>query len=200
MNITAQQALEDPAALNELLQGISPSTKKNEIRTHSFKTLQQLAEEHPEELLPHWNYFADLLKSDNSFSKYPALYLLTALAGPDRLGRFEAIFELFYGLLNDESVMIASHTAKVSGEIARALPNLRERIVNKLLGIKLTHFDPERKSLVEGYALESLDEIFEQSENQDAIIKFACDLLDCPSPKTRKIAKACLKKWGVLDK
>ena len=103
----AIQALADERILPELLDGISPESKKHIIRTNSFNALLILAEQHPEVLFPRWDYLVELLQSDNGFSQYPAIHLIAALAPSDDAGRFEAIFDTFYSLLNDKSVMVA---------------------------------------------------------------------------------------------
>ena len=146
-------------------------------------------------MFPQWDYFVELLKSDNSFSQYPAVHIIAALVEADEEGRFDAIFDTYYSLLDDESVMIAGHVAGVSEKIARAKPRLRARITEKLLGIDATHFEQERKDLIKAYAIESFDAYFEEAENREEIIAFVKAQLNCASPKTKKMAKKFLKKW-----
>lgn len=194
--ITAEKALHDEQVFSALLEGLSPATKKTTIRNNGFKALMLLAKSHPDVLFPHWDYLVELLKSDNSFSQYPAVHLIATLVPADREGRFDAILDVYYDRLDDESVMIAGHIAGVSGQIARAKPHLRARITKKLLNIDATHFEQERKDLIKGYAIESFDEYFEESGLRERIIEFARAQLDCTSPKTKKIAKKFLKKWS----
>jgi hypothetical protein len=191
----ATQALADERILPELLDGISPESKKNIIRTNSFNTLLILAKQHPEVLFPRWDYLVELLQSNNGFSQYPAIHLIAALAPSDDAQRFEAIFDTFYSLLNDKSVMVAGHVAGVSGQIATAKPHLQTKITERLLTIDDTHHEQERKDLIKARAIESMDAYFETTEKKDDIIAFVRAQLDCASPKTRKVAKTFLKKW-----
>lgn len=191
----AERALEDERVLLQLLEGISPHAKKTTIRNNSFNALMLLAERHPEVLFSRWDYFVELLKSDNSFSQYPAVHIIATLVEADEGDRFDAIFDTYYSLLDDESVMIAGHVAGVSGKIAQAKPKLQTRVTKRLLNIDATHFEPGRKDLIKSYAIESFDAYFEEAENQEEIIEFVRRQLDCTSPKTRRIAQSFLRKW-----
>jgi hypothetical protein len=193
----AQHALHNQRALQDLLDGISPKTQKSIIRESSSKAVLYLSEQHPEVLLPHWAYFVKLLKSDNGFSKYVAIHVIANLVTAGDDGRFEKSFNAFYRLLDDESVMVASHVAGVSGQIARARPLLQPKITQRLLGITQTHFPAERQALIISYAIPALDEYFANSSarEQDRILAFVQQQIDCASPKTRRLAKDFVKKW-----
>ena len=193
----AQHALHSQRALQDLLGGISPKTQKSIIRENSTKAVLYLSEQHPAVLLPHWAYFVRLLKSDNGFSKYVAVHTIANLVTAGDEGRFEKSFNAFYQLLDDESVMVASHVAGVSGQIARAKPALHTKITQRLLNIGQTHFPADRQALIISYALLSLDQYFAGTSvrNQDRILAFAQQQLDAASPKTRRLAKDFIKKW-----
>lgn len=191
----AAKALENERVLQMLLNGISPVSKKHAIRGNSYEALMCLAGDHPTVLFPHWDYFVELLESNNKFSAYCAVHLIAALSETDVEDRFEAIFDAFYNLLNDESVMIAGHIAGLSGKVAKAKPDLQPRITEKLLSIDATHFEQGRKDMLKSYAIESFDTYFEEAEHRETIIEFVRQQLDCSSPKTRKVAKRFLQKW-----
>jgi len=194
--LLAEMALEDEKILRELLQGVSPSAKKITLRENCSKALKFMAEQWPETLLPHWDYFLGLLKSDNGFSKMVAIYVLASLIPVDANGLFEKSFNVFYGLLDDESVMVASHAAGVSGRIAKAKPALQSKITKRLLEIEKTHFEPSRQDLIKSYIIEALDQYFEESSDKAEIIAFVKQQANCSSPKTRKLAKEFLKNRG----
>ncbi|MBN1454783.1 MAG: hypothetical protein JW945_00815 [Methanomicrobia archaeon] len=191
----AEKAITDKAALAELLAGIL--AKNDEIREPSFKALLHISETHPEVLYPHWEYFAGLLVSKNTYLKYEAIYLIARLTIADTSRKFERIFETYYELLDDKSVIPASHAALNSGKIARAKPHLRTRITDRLLRIDDTHHEPERRELIKSYAIEAFDEYFEGADDEDKkmILEFVRGQVASSSPKTRKKAKAFLKTW-----
>ncbi len=192
---------EDKEALSELLEGVL--SRQDTIRYNSFKVLMILSKEHPELLYPDkWDFFVDLLGTDNTYHRQIGMQIIASLTRVDREQKFEELFEDYYGLLDDESVIPAAHLAARSGEIARAKPQLAGRITEKLLTIGETHHQPHRRELVKASAIEAFDEYFEDAEDQDQIIEFVRDQLDSESPKTRKAAKRFLKKWAssLLDK
>ena len=152
-----------------------------------------MAETWPEILLPHWERFIELFKSNNGSSKYVAIYVIASLtkAKPDL---FEKDFENYFALLDDESVMVASHAALNAAKIARACPNLYPAIIDRLLHIDQTHHDAGHLGLVKAYVIETLEILFTDAQNQPEIIGFVRAQLNCPSPKTVKLARAFLKK------
>jgi hypothetical protein len=193
----AELAIDDEKLLADLLDGVSAGRQKSAVRETCSKALMHMAEVWPEMLFPHWDYFMDLLASDNGFSKYVAVYVLSSLAVVEPDGRFEKSLDDFYRALDDESVMIASHLALVSGKIARAKPKLRSEITRRLFKIDQSHFDEGHQSLVKAYIIEAFERYFDVSENKNEIMAFVEQQKDCSSPKTRKLAKAFLEKWAI---
>jgi len=151
-----------------------------------------VSERHPEVLYPKWDFFADMLDSDNAYCKFIAVHLIANLTSADNENKFEKIFDKYYNLLND-SVIVAGHIAANSGEIAKAKPSLQIQITNKLLNIDKTK--QKHKDLIKAGAIESFSEYFEEADNKEKIIEFVKAQLNCESPKTRKISKQFLKKW-----
>jgi hypothetical protein len=50
--------------------------------------------------------------------------------------------------------------------------------------------------LIKGHAIEAFDDYFEEAENQPEILEFVKKQLQSKSPKTRKLARKFLKRWG----
>ena len=190
----AKEAVKDDNVLAELLDGIL--SKKETIRYNSFKVLLLISEEHPEFLCPKWDFFVGLLESDNTSHKYIAIYIIANLTRLDKENNFEKIFDKYYNLLDDKSIIPAGHVAGNSGKIARARPELQTKITDKLLSIDETHHEPERRELIKGYAIESFSEYFEEAKNKREITEFVKKQLNSKSPRTRKKANEFLEKWG----
>ncbi|MGB3904722.1 MAG: hypothetical protein WBB22_07345, partial [Anaerolineae bacterium] len=78
----AGRVLENEDVLPALLEGVL--SRKDTLRFNSFKVLMLLSEEHPELLYPDkWDFFADLIGSDNTYHKYIAIYILANLPRVD---------------------------------------------------------------------------------------------------------------------
>ncbi len=182
--------LKDEKVLQELLDGVL--SKKDVVRQNSFQALNFLSENHPERLYGKWDFFANLIHKGNSFHKYIAIYIIANLTKADAENKFEKLFDAYYGLLGDKSVIPAAHVAVNSGKIALAKPGLQAEITNRLLDIDNTV--QRHKDLVKASAIEAFEAYFEQSEDKARIIEFVKAQLNCESPKTRKKAKEFLKK------
>jgi hypothetical protein len=194
MDNLAGKAVGDSKALAALLQEVL--SKKETARHAAFKALLSISEERPEVLYPEWNFFADLLGSDNTSFKYIAIYIIANLTKVDTENRFEKVFEKHYSLLDDESVIPAAHVAGNSGKIAKAKPGLETKITNKLLSIDKTHHAPGRKELIKGYAIEAFGEYFAEAKDKEKIVEFVAKQLKSKSPRTQKAAQKFLQKAG----
>lgn len=195
---TAQKALKDENVQSELLENLK--SKNETIRYNSAKTLWLISEKHPEVLYPQWDYLVELLSSENTYHKCSAISIVASLTNADTKNKFEKIFDKYFSLLDDKSMITAFYIAANSGKIANAKPKLQAKITNKLLSIEETHHEQQRRNLIKSAAIESFDEYFEEAENKEKIIEFVKKQLECKSPKTKKIAKEFLKKWGNYSK
>ena len=188
----AQMALKDEKVLQEALDGVL--SKKDVVRQNSFQALNFLSEKHPDRLYGKWDFFANLISKGNAFHKYIAIYIIANLTKADAENKFEKLFEAYYGLLGDKSVIPPAHVAVNSGKIALAKPKLKAEITSRLLDIDNTV--QRHKDLVKASAIEAFEAYFEKSKDQARIIEFVKAQLNCESPKTREKAKAFLKKWN----
>jgi hypothetical protein len=187
----AQMALKDEKVLQEALDGIL--SKKDVVRQNSFQTLNFLSEKHPDRIYGKWDFFANLIHKGNAFHKYIAVWIIANLTKTDPENKFEKLFDAYYGLLGDKSVIPAGHVAAKSGIIALAKPELQAEITSRLLDIDNTV--QRHKDLVKSGAIEAFDTYFEKSIDKARIIEFVKAQLNCESPKTRKMAKEFLEKW-----
>ncbi|MHB8088197.1 MAG: hypothetical protein ACYDH2_08075 [Anaerolineaceae bacterium] len=167
----AELALDNPTLLQELLAGVSPQSQKSTRRENCSQALIFMAETWPEPLLPHWDYFVQLFKSSNGFSKYVAIYVIASLtkAAPEH---FNSTLEDYFMLLNDESVMVASHAALNAAKIALACPSQKAEIIRRLLLVDQTHHNLNHLSLVKAYVVEALDALYPIALNQAEIMEF----------------------------
>jgi hypothetical protein len=192
----AEKALQDKGLLSELLDGLM--CKEETKRYNCHKVLLFISNQCPKVLYPKWDYFANFLDSDNTYHKLSAIEILANLTKVDTKGKFEKMFERFYKLLDDKSFITAAYLANASGKIAKAKPKLQTKITNRLLSIDKTHHDPERRDLVNGGAIESFKEYFDQAGDKNKIIEFVKKQLRSKSPRTKKIAKEFMEWLNKL--
>jgi hypothetical protein len=185
----ARKAVNNQELFQELKAGVL--SKDNTTRQNSFKAMQVMAQENPDLLYGEWEYFQGMLKSPNNYYKYIAIYILASLTSVDNDNKFEEIFDDYYGVLAGEKAMTASHVALNSSIIAHNKPELRSRIVDILTSIDDVH-QGKQKELIKAYAIESLQKIYPEAEDQQLIENFVKSQMDSKSPKTRKMAKSFL--------
>jgi hypothetical protein len=177
--------------LSEALEGIL--SKKDEVRSKSFKILMRISEEQPKVLYPRWDYLADLLESDNHYQRYISINILANLAKVDTKNKFEKIFDKYFSNIDGDRTMVAGQAALNSGKIAKAKPNLQAKITNRLLNIAKTH-QGKQIDLIKAYVMGAFNEYFDESSDKNKILDFVKAELESKSPKTRKVAKEFLKK------
>lgn len=189
----ARRAAKDEKVLAGLLNDILSTREK--VRYRSFQALLHMSETEPKALYPTWDFFVGLLTGDHPSRKYIAIHILARLTAVDRGRRFEKIFDEFYSLLEDPSVIPAAHVAGHSGMIALAKPHLQTRITNALLSIEETRHPPHRKELVKAYAMRSFGEYIARVKRRRPILEFARRQTKSESPSARKVARQILDRW-----
>jgi hypothetical protein len=187
-----QLAMTDGEALQEMLKGIV--SKQDVYRYNCFKVLLQISEKEPAILYPEWDYFVGLLDSSNSYHRSISLRIIANLTRVDTEKTFDDIFDPYFDLLDDEKVITARYLAGSAAAIARHKPYLQSRITKRLLGIDNTHHEEGRKDLIKGDIIQTLETLFEDSAANEEILAFVEAQRESSSPRTRKIAKAFLKK------
>ncbi|HTX80428.1 MAG TPA: hypothetical protein VMC62_12195 [Longilinea sp.] len=186
-----QAALADQPILQQVLEGLT--SQDDYYRYNCFQVMLALTEEQPAGLFSEWGRFANMLESDNVYHCNIGLCLLANLTAADASGQFEAILERFFSFLDGDSLIPARYAAQSAGKIARNEPKLQHRITAKLLGIEASH--QKQKELLKSDVIQAFDEYFEQSDEQGKMLAFVTAQIDSSSPKTKKTAKAFLKKW-----
>ena len=189
-----QLALVDGRVLQEMIDGII--SKEETFRYNCFRALYRISDDRPSVLVAEWDYFVELMGSSNSFHRSMGLRIIANLTQVDDAGRFEGMFDRYFGLLDDESVIPARYLAQDAGRIIRSKPYLRARIVDRLLAVDETHHTQSRKDLIKADVVQTLDEFFETLDNKAEILAFVEAQLASSSPKARNAAKAFLRKYG----
>ncbi len=194
-------ALHDDSLLSELLEGlklkVSPRSGQETVRYNCFKTLMAISRSRGDRLYPAWDSFASMLRSENSYHKMAVVQLIANLVGADVDNKFDGIFDEYYGLLDDESMIVAVYAASASGRIVKARPELESRVTKKLLAIPETHHPASRKALVLAGAIEAFSEYVTVATDKQSIVRFVGRQEGSESPKTRRLAKEFLRKWGT---
>ena len=179
-----------------VLKGVSSS--KATIRYGCAKVLVDLSEKYPEKLYPYIDDFIVLLNSTHRILTWNAMATIANLTMVDRDRKFDAIFDQYYGFLNDEYMVTVANVVGNSAKIALAKPHLVQRITTELLkveNIKLTpHLTAECKRVIIEHTIMSLDVFFEKIEAKEQVLSFAKKQLHSTRASLRKKAQSFLEK------
>jgi hypothetical protein len=189
----AAEAVGDKKALYELLDGLL--SKNCAVRYKNFKAVYVISEDHPEVLYPKWDFFQNMLNSENNTFRFYAIHVLANLARIDKEDRINRIFETFYSILDGDALVPACHVAYVSGKIAVAKPELADRITTRLLNLDKGAY--KHRELVQANALKAFSEYFSKITDKERIVTLAKELKKNKSTKAKKVATEFLKKQKI---
>jgi hypothetical protein len=192
-----QKVKQDFDLVPEVLEGTSSS--KAAVRYGCARVLMDLSDECPERLYSYMDSFIDLLGSKYRILTWNALTIIANLARVDEDKKFDAIFDKYYGFLNDAHMVTVANVVGNSGKIALAKPYLINRITNELLKVEnlsvTPHLTEECKRVLAEKAIECFDMFFDRIHNKDRVLSFARKYVGS-SRKTLKVkAENFLRKW-----
>lgn len=166
-------------------------------RYNCVRVVFRALEKEPGLFYPYWERFAGMLDHPNGFFRSAAAQVVAYLAAADKERRLDAILDAYLNILDDEKIMVARYFAQTIHLVAKARPDLREKIVARLLDVDATHHAEDRKDLLKADVIGALDQIYDtlSPREQEKALALAQAQLECSSPTTRKIAKAFLEKY-----
>lgn len=192
-----QMVEQDFNLLPEVLNGVSSS--KAAIRYGCAKVLMDLSEKHPEKLYPHMDFFIALLDSNYRILTWNAMAIIANLAKVDEDKKFDAIFDKYYGFLNDAYMVTVANVVGNSAKIALAKPYLTQKITNELLKIEnistTPHLTEECKRVIAEHAIKSFALFFDEIEEKEKVISFVESHVDSPRKTLGKAAEEFLVKF-----
>lgn len=191
----AKLAMAEPDVLFAITKGVT--SKEDVFRYNCFLVLSQIVEDSPGLLYAHWVYFEQLLDSPNAYHRSIAVRMLAGMTPVDNEKRFEAIFDHYYMLLNDEKVMVSRFLVQSSSKIIKAKPSLSQKITLKLLDVDKTCHTQSRIDLICADIIEFLNNVYDDYAEQEKICAFVRRQLGNSSPKARKAASIFLKTHGL---
>jgi hypothetical protein len=174
------------------------SSSKARVRYGCAKELMDMSEEHPEKLYPYVDDFIVLLDSKYRILTWNAMAIIANLTRVDRDRKFDAIFDQYYGFLNNEHMITVANVVGNSAKIALAKPHLVQRITSELLkveNVKLTpHLTAECKRVIIEHTIKSFDLFFDKIEAKGQVLSFAKKQLGSRRTSLRKEAQSFLEK------
>ncbi|MCW4017249.1 MAG: hypothetical protein NWF00_00970 [Candidatus Bathyarchaeota archaeon] len=191
--------VENPELLPEVLDGLSSS--KATVRYGCSKVLMDLSAKYPERLYPHIDAFIALLESRFRILTWNAMAVIANLCSADADKKFDAIFDKYYGFLNNEYLVTVANVVGNSGKIASAKPYLIPKITAELLKLEniatTPHLSDECKRVVAEHAIKAFDVFFDQmgAEEKAEVLAFVKKHQDSSRESLKAEADTFLKHW-----
>ena len=194
----AAEVLKHPGTIPDLLEGLK--AKKANTKYGSEKVLRLVSEERPELIYPHFDKFLELLAGDNKFMKWGGIMTIANLASVDSEKRIEQIFDRYFAPIVGPVMVTAANIIGSAAKIAKAKPELTERIVTEILKVETAKYlmhgkmSPECSKVVCGQAIDTFTKIYDQVHEKKRVRDFIERQLRSSSPAVRKKAEKFLKK------
>ncbi|MBI4814606.1 MAG: hypothetical protein HY802_10195 [Methanobacterium sp.] len=164
---------------------------------HSYNVISQASQTRPELFYQYWEDFAALLDHHNSYHRDYAIILLANLTLADKQNKFLKVFNDYFSHINDEKFMTARKCVQNTAKILESKGELTGDIINILLDVdNRCDFPLKQKALLKSDVIELFINFYWQINDNERVNEFVKDELDSISPKTRKVAKKFMEKYG----
>ncbi len=187
--------------LPQLLIGVS--SPKARVRYGCSSVLMQLSEKYPQKICPYTDQFVALLGSKHRILVWNGLTILANLCAVDEAKRFDALFDRYFGFIDDEYLVTVANVVGNAGKIASAKPYFIPKITTELLKVEsiptTPHLTNECKRVLAEHAIKSFDEFFDKMAPDDKakVLSFAKRQVGSSRETLSLQADAFLKRWSA---
>lgn len=168
----ADRLIAAKADLSMLIEGMK--AKPGRVKFGCQKVLQKISEKRPERVYPYFLEIAAFLEGENKILRWGAINILANLAAVDSGNHFGAQFDRFYRSIPGPDMITAANVIGASPKIARAHPELTERIVAEILKVETAVYKTaECRNVAIGHALDAFEDLDESIKDKPAVLAFA---------------------------
>jgi hypothetical protein len=193
----AESVIDNPQLLPLILNGVYLEIKR--AKFDSINILLIISRKNPEILYPHIKYFVELLDNDNFIITRYAIEIIANLSAIDCENKINDLFDEFYNLIFGEYLVTAVQVVDNSWKIAKAKPDLQNKITDKLLEIERNEMDKKFQNILLGKVILSFDKYFHEIDDKDKVISFVKRQLNNPRNATKVKAERFLRKHSHYD-
>ena len=142
--------------IDDLIEGLQSSD-----HNHAYECLKQLIEisSSSNEVYAYFDLFAEMMDSDNSYSRTRGILLISANAKWDIHNKIDEIIDEYLKHIVDDKPITSRQCIKALPALAAYKPELKEVIQTALLHANITKYKDSMKPLVQKDIQESLQEI-----------------------------------------
>ncbi len=188
----ARKAICNPQLFSEIAEGLK--AEKPRVKYGCAKALRLISEQRPDLLYPHFDLFVRLLDHENKILQWDAAFVLSHLARVDVDDKFAAILDRYFSPIVGPVMITAANVIQGGARIARAKPQLAERIAAEVLKVARARYrTAECRNVAIGHAILALGDLLPLLGHPARVIQFVRRQTRNPRPATRKKAEHFLK-------
>jgi hypothetical protein len=190
----AKKAEGDPELLLgaiDALGSVSPRT-----RVAASKLLCVLSERSPEVLYAQFETLARVLRQETGILKRNAMLALANLAAVDHEKKLDEILDEYLAPISGPNLVEAACALRCAAAVARAKPDLADRIAKSVVGVEKAEFaSRDCHNVAIGKAIGALAEFFPSLHDGHGVRLFVGRQMKNPRRVTRNKARHLLLKW-----
>lgn len=192
-------AIEEAELRNLLIEGCF--ARDETYRYNCVRVFFRALDQQPALFYSYWEHFAGMIDNPNGFYRSTAAQAIAYLTAVDKDRRLDSILESYLRMLDDDKIMVARYFVQTIHLLPKARPDLREKVVARLLDVGNTQHNESRKSLLKADIINAFEQLFENlpTPEKKEILAFVEKEQDSGSPSTRKAAKAFMEKYHFMS-
>ena len=189
----AERVIAAPGLLSDICEGLG--AKEARIKYSCAKVLRMVSDSKPELLYPRFDFFVELLDSDNKIMQWQAIYVIANLVSVDSRNKFGKIFARYFAPIPGPVMITAANVISAAVKIALARPEMTSRITAELLKVGRAKYQTvECRNIALGHAIKSFDQFYGQIEDAGPVIRLVKKQLRNTRNSTRKKAERFLAR------
>lgn len=174
------------------------NSKDPKVNYGFIRQLLKLCKDTPALLYDYFDYWADMMKSENNILKWTAIDLIGYLSAIDRANKTDLIIKQLLGMLHGGHLITSNHAIFALGLIAKNKPGHRSKIIKELIAVSQDPFDTDEcKNIAVGKVVVALHGFLEDIKNNKEVLTFIKQAQHSSRKATKKKADALMKKLSA---
>ncbi|MPN41256.1 hypothetical protein SDC9_188798 [bioreactor metagenome] len=170
-------------------------SKVPKIRYGFAKELLKICSQNPEQLYEHFDYWVELMASNNNILKWTAIDIIGYLSAVDKENKIDNKIKDLIQFLHSGVLITCNHSIFALGLISQNKPEYKDKIIKELLAISQDEFaTSECKNIAIGKVLETIKPFVADIKTDKYVREFIENATKSERNSTKKKAEQLLKK------
>ena len=148
-------------------------SKTAKVKYAGTKKAMAISKEDPSELYPDFDFFIELLNSENQIIKWTAIQVIGNLSKVDKKKKVDKLLPRLIGFLNCGKMITANNTILALSEIALNKPEHQEKIFKEIIKVEHYNYDTlECRNVALGKVVSALGKFKDEIKDRKDILEF----------------------------